>query len=204
MQIILETLKCFRLFRIRVICHPLLGCAGRELEELGFEIQQALNLIADEGNDFINCFSILKNVDFIDDHDDFFAPLTNVFQEFAFTLCEGTICRSDEDDHIAAGDELSHDGFMMAHDGICARCVNDVDLTQDLRWITHDAYVIADELRISWLAMFYDVYPIRRRCYTFFKESLSKQGVDERGFPAVKFTDDDEQEEFVELIESMM
>jgi hypothetical protein len=79
-----------------------------------------------------------------------------------------------------------------------------VDFTQNLRRVTHNAYIITDELRISWFAIFDDVNPIRRRRYTLFKESLAKQGVDERGFPAVKFTDDDEQEEFVELIESLM
>ncbi len=144
-----------------------------------------------------------QQVDLVHDQDDLFPPLADLRHELPFALGERAVGRGDEQHQVRAGDKALGQRLMLTDDRVGAGGVDDGDLVQKLGGVgalddpirQHrlcKSLPVAQEVddRGGWSdALGHHLSPGKR--------------IDERGLAGVELADDDEQEEFGELLRGL-
>jgi hypothetical protein len=128
-------------------------------------------------------------------------PAAYLLEERALGLGERPVRRGDEQHQIRPRDEVRGNRFVLSDDGVGARCVDDVDLAEDLRGRRNHVKVRLSYAAVQRLAVLQHVDLRRRRRHPFLRHLRADERVDERALSGVEFSDDDEQEKLVELFD---
>ncbi|HEY5675575.1 MAG TPA: hypothetical protein VIR81_02250 [Myxococcales bacterium] len=155
-------------------------------------------MLADEGDDLGDIVGGAQQVHFIDDEDDLLAPGADAVQEGALGLGEGAVGGGDEEDEVAAGDELSGELLVVAQDGVGAGGIHDGDVAQEGGGMGDLFDAVGAQACGGGLAVAQDGDAGGGGGDAFGKHRLADEGVDEGGFAGVELTGDDEQEGFFE------
>ncbi len=197
-DVALQRLEAARPPLLRLAALSRLGQPGRDGEDGGHVADERLRRAGDEGHDLID-LGRPQDVDLVDDQDDLLAPVANLLQEAALALGEGAVGRGDEEDEVAAGDELSRQRLVLAHDGVRAGRVHDGDLAKQLHRRGLHPHAILARPALGRLAVAQQVDLVGRRRHALRLERLAEQGVDESRLAGVELAGDDQQEQLVQL-----
>ena len=148
--------------------------------------------------------SRIENVDLVDDDDHLLAPAADLLEKRALGLGERTVGGRHEQDEVRARDEIRGDRLVLADDRVRSRRIDDVNVAQDRGGRgDHVQRGIADLPRRR-LAVLQHVDLRRCRRHSLQRHLCADQRIDERALSGIEFADDDEQEQFVELLDRLV
>ena len=188
--------------RVALLCPQRQPRAHRE--DLGTEPEQRPGAVAHERRHLLDLALPFENVDLVDDDDDFLAPAPDLFEERPLGLGERAIGGRHEQHEIRARHELGGDRLVLTHDRVGPRGVDDVDLAEQRRRRGDDAKRRAADLLLDSLAVLEDVDLRGRRRDSFERHSAAHDRIDECALAGVELSDDDEEEQLVELLDRLL
>src|SRR6185437_6826589 len=162
--------------------------------------EQVPTVFAHERLDFYQPFRSLQHVDFVQDDNDFFPPGTDALHEGALALGEGTINGGDEQDQVAARDELFGEPLVFAFDGVCARRIDDADILQEVgRVVLFEQAAFALTLR-AFLTVAHDDDLRCCRNHALFQHMFMQERVDAGRLARVELSHNHKEEHLIERI----
>ena len=183
--------------RVAVLGAP--GEPRADGKPLDGDAQQSAGGLIDEGEHLRELVVALEDVHFVDDDDDFLAPVANRLQERALAFRERPIRRGHEQNQIGARHELARQPLVLAIERIGPWGVDDLQVAQQLDrgGHHHGAAVVVVGCGSRTVANQLDARG--GRCHPFLENALTEQRVHERALAGVELTDDDDHEELVQL-----
>jgi hypothetical protein len=129
----------------------------------------------------------------------FLPQFADVAEELALALGERPIRRGHEQHQIGARNESARQQLVRPLERVRARRVDEVDVAQQRRAGGDAANPVVPRCAVLLVGDHLDFGGGRR--HAFAEDRRAHERVDERALPGVEFTDDDQEEELVELVE---
>ncbi len=127
--------------------------------------------------------------------------MADALQKGALAFREGAVGGGDEQHQIAAGDEALGDDLVLANDGVGAGRIDNADVREELHRKRVNHLIRVERGSFLGRPVTKDVDLSRGGGDPLFQERLPEEGVDESALSGVEFPHDDEEKEFVELLD---
>ena len=144
-----------------------------------------------------------QELDLVDHDHDLLAPVADLLQEGAFRFAEGSVGAGDEEDEVAAGHEVFGQLLVLADDRVGARRIDEVDLLEPGHGQAAHGHAavgawVRDRVAVS------DQDQFAGGGHDAFGQIVAaEQGVDDGAFAGVELSDDDDEEELLQLGEGV-
>ncbi len=177
--------------------------AHRELrahsEDRWFRPEEAACPVCHERLHLIAVAGALEDVHLVDRDDDLLPPVAQRLEELTFRFGKRPIGRCDEDHQVRARHEVRGQLFVIAHDRVRARRVDDVHVTKEVDRCSDYSSAIGGRLARRCLAILQQVQSGGRRNGALFQDGAPDKRVDRGAFPRVELAGHHDEKQVVEL-----
>ncbi len=173
-------------------------------KDLRLESEQRTRVVGDKRSNLRHLRGPLENVALVDDDDNLLAPPADVLHEAPLGFGKRAIGRRDEEHQIGTRDELGGHRLVLANDGVGPRRVDDADFAEQIDRRFDDEEVGLPHCLFRLVAMLQHGDDGRCGGHPFCQQRLPDERVDERALAGIELSDDDKQEQLVELPDGLV